>query len=184
MPVATGLLVLTLSLAVAFLTVNSPNQKNLASSQRLQTEADVSGATLALSPATGDYTFSPNTTYPLGIVLDSADKNVDGVDVVINFDPNKVRIVTTAVTTTTLFEEFPQNKVDNLRGQIKFSALTFTPKPTTGIVGTFSLKPLVKGEINLTFAFTPGATTDSNVAEHATAKDVLVKVANARYNFR
>lgn len=177
LPLASGLLVLVLSLAVAVLTVTNKKVS-------VSTKAAQETASLALNPASGDYLFDATTAYPVGIVLDSGGKNTDGFDAVINFDPTKAQVVDTKISPTTLFEEFPINTVNNKKGQVKFSALTFNAKPATGIVGTFKFKPLVKGEINFSFYFTPGATTDSNIAEHGTAKDILGSVTNGRFVFK
>lgn len=184
LPLASGFLVLVLSLAVAVITVSSKNSANLATNQGLTTKAAEQNASLSLSPAEGDFTLNSTSTYPVGIVVDSAGKAIDGTDVIINFDPTKVQVVSSAVSPTTIFQEFPINTIDNTRGQIRFSALTFNARPATGIIGTFQFKPVVKGEVNFSFAFTPGATTDSNIAEHGTAKDVLGKVTNGRFNFK
>lgn len=184
-PVASGFLVLVLSMFVAVLTVSNRNATdNLAATQNLSTKAADQPASLALSPSSGDYTFTTSGSYPLGIVLDSAGKDVDGVDVIVNFDPTKVQVLSQKVATTSLFEEFPQNVVDNNLGQIRFSALTFNSRPVTGIIGTFTFRPLAKGTIDFTFGFTAGSTKDSNIAEHGTAKDLLGQVVNGSYSFR
>lgn len=177
LPLASGLLVLVLSLAVAVLTVTNRQVS-------VSTKAAQETASLALNPASGDYFFDTTTTYPVGIILDSGGKTTDGFDAVINFDPTKAQVVDTKVSPATLFEEYPVNTIDNKKGQIKFSALTFNAKPTTGIVGSFRFKPLAKGEINFTIYFLPGATTDSNIAEHGTAKDILGSVTNGRFVFK
>lgn len=185
LPLASGFLVLVLAMVVAVLTVTSRNNaSNLASSQDIRTSAAESAAVLSLSPATGDFSLSSGATIPVGIVVDSAGKSIDGVDVIMSFDPTRVTVVSPQVTPTGLFEESPLNQIDNTAGTIRFSALTFNAKPAAGIVGTFAFKPKVAGEITFTFAFTPGATTDSNVADHQSAKDILGKVENGRYNFK
>lgn len=184
-PVASGFLVLVLSMFVAVLTVSRrSSQDNLATTQNLSTKAAEQVASLSFSPASASYTFSPTATIPVGIVLDSAGKSVDGIDAVIKFDPRRAQVVGTKVTATALFEEFPQNSVDNVRGEIRFSALTFNPRPVTGIVGTFSFKALSAGPVNFNFDFSAGSTKDSNVAEHGSAKDVLGKVEDGRFEFR
>ncbi len=182
LPLASGFLVLVLSLAIAVITVTSKG--GFTTPQNLSTKAAEATASLSLSPATGGYAYTPGQSYPLGIVVDSAGKNVDGVDVIVTFDPKKVRVEGPKLTTTNMFEEFPVNRIDNANGKIQLSALTFTPKPMTGILGTFSITPLVKGDISLAFSFTPGSTTDSNIAENKTAKDILGKVENGKYTFR
>ncbi len=175
LPVASGFLVLILSLAVGVLTVSNR--------QVFNTKAAQDQAVLSLSPTSGTYAFTPGTTYPVGIVVNSGGKNVDGIDVIVNYDPAKVRVMDANLSTANLFEENPVNTIDNVRGQIKYSGLTFKTKPVAGIVGTFRYQPLTKGEVNFTFYFSPGSTTDSNVAENATAQDILTKVENARYTF-
>lgn len=182
LPLASGLLVLVLSLGVAILTVTSRN--NAPSSQNVTTKATEANASLSLTPNDATYTYTPGQTYNLGIILDSAGISVDGADVVINFDPTLAQVVDSKVSTTTLLEQYPLNSVDNIKGLIRFSGLTFNSKPLTGIMGTFKFRPLGKGEVNFTFDFTPGATTDSNIAEHATAQDVLKTVTNGHYVFQ
>jgi hypothetical protein len=176
------MLVLVLSLGLALVTVAGRNGSGeLGNSQNLQSRAALVQPTISLSPLdSGSAGFKIGETYPVGIVVDSAGKTIDGVDVVISYDPpNSVQIVGGKVNPTSVFPENPLNLVSN--GKIKFSALTFDPKPVTGVVGTFSVKPLVKGEVNFSIEFVPGATTDSNMAEHGTADDVLSEVVNATY---
>lgn len=182
-PVASGFLVLVLSMFVAFLTVSKRNSpSNLATNQNLRTSATEQVVSLSLLPTSGSFSLSQSPA--VGVVLDSVGKSVDGVDVIISFDPKKVQVVGSKVAPTALFEEFPQNIVDNVRGQIRFSALTFSPRPVTGIIGTFSFKPKGPGQVNFNFDFTFGSTRDSNVAQHGSAKDVLGKVENGRFDFR
>lgn len=183
LPLASGFLVLVLSLAIGVLTVTSKNNLT-ATPQNLTTKAAEATATLSLSPASGDFAFTPGTSYPVGIIIDSAGKAVDGVDVIVNFDPKLVRVEGGKVSTTNLFEQYMVNSVDNVKGQIKLGALTFTAKPVTGIVGTFKFTPLVAGNLTFVYLFTPGATTDTNVAEHGTARDILGSVGNASFNFK
>lgn len=183
-PIASGMLVLVLSLGVAFLTVTSRNSGGeVANSQNIRTEATQSQPALSLSPASGSFEFDTSATYPVGIIVDSAGKDIDGVDVVISYDPVKVQIVGGKVNPTSVFTDFPLNQVDTQTGKIRFSALTFNAQPVTGVIGTFSFKPLIKGEVNFQIDYTPGATTDSNIAEHGSATDVLAKVSGATYIF-
>lgn len=184
-PVASGFLVLVLSMFVAVMTVSNRNATdNLAATQNLSTKAAEQMASLALSPSSGDYNYTLNATYPVGIVLDSAGKSVDGVDVIIRFDPKKAQVVSSRVATTNLFEEFPQNLIDNNLGRVRFSALTFNSRPVTGIIGTFTFKPLAKGIVDFTFDYTVGSTKDSNIAERGSARDILGQVTNGSYTFR
>lgn len=182
-PITTGMTVLVLSLAISVLVVTGKGGGGSANQDIRSQAAEVSGS-MGISPASGDYTFSAGQSYPVGVIIDSGGKSVDGVDVIINFDPKKVQIVGDAVSPTSMFERFPLNRVDNVSGKILFSALTFSPKPEAGIVATFRFRPLAPGPVNFNFDFTLGSTTDSNIAEHGTAKDVLGKVENGKYVFK
>ncbi len=176
--------VLVLSLALAVLVVTGKGSGVLVTNQNIRSQAAEVTGVMGLSPASGDYVFSADQTYPVGLIVDSAGKSVDGIDVIVNFDPKKVQVVGNVLSPTAMFERFPLNKVDNVRGQIQFSALTFSPKPATGIAATFRFKPLLRGTVNFSFDFILGKTTDSNIAEHGTAKDILGKVENGIYNFK
>lgn len=183
LPIASGMLVLVLSLGLALTTVVNRGSGGPAGNQNITSQASSSNPTISLTPGTGNFTYSAGLNYPVGIVLDSAGKSVDGVDVVISFDPAKVQIVGGKVNASSLFSEIPLNTVDLAKGKIRFSALTFDAKAATGIVGTFSFRPLSKGEVNFSIDFVPGASTDSNIAEHGSAVDVLGGVENATYTF-
>ena len=183
LPLASGFLVLVLSLAVGVLTVTKGGSIP-SSSQNVMTKAAEVTATLTLSPSSGEYEVSPGSSFPVGVIVDSAGKSVDGIDTIINWDPKMARVEDGRVVASNLFEQYMVNSVDNVKGQIKLGALTFTAKPVNGVVGTFRVTPLTEGSANFSFQFTPGATTDSNVAEHGTAKDILGRVENARFSFK
>ncbi|MBI4099712.1 hypothetical protein HY440_01770 [Candidatus Microgenomates bacterium] len=179
LPIVSGMTVLVISLAVAVVVVT-----NKSTNQDIRSRAVQTMGSFSLAPSSGDYTYSSNQSIPVGIIVDSKGASADGVDVIIKFDPATVTVLANTVTTTTLFEKFPLNKVDNVVGEIRFSALTFNPKPVTGIVATFSFRPKKAGTVNFDFGYTAGSTTDSNIAEHGTAKDILGAVTNASFNFR
>ncbi len=185
LPIASGLLVLVLSVGVGALTLSrQQSTTDYEPAQNLTAAASEDQASMALSPDTGEFTFTAGQSYPVGILVDSAGKEIDGVDVIISFDPTKVEVVGQQVTAGSVLPEVPLNKIDNTTGKIRFSALTFEAKAVNGILGTFRISPKKAGEVNLTFDYTAGATTDSNMAEHGTAQDILGKVTNARYTFK
>lgn len=186
LPIATGVLVLVLSLGVAVFTVTKRNSVGeLAIDQDLRTQASrVSLPNLSLSPENESYVFSAGQSYPVGIILDSGDSEIDGVDVVITFDPKRARVATSEVANAGLLDQVPLNRVDNVNGKIRFSALTFKPKKVNGILGSFRFEPLGVGQVDFKFDFKLGATVDSNVAQHGSASDALGKVVDGTYTFK
>lgn len=181
LPIASGFLVLVLSLAVAVLTVNG-RKGELATGQNLATRAAAEPGSLALSPAGGD--FSVGAEVPVGIVIDSGGRSADGADVIINFDPKAIQVVGTAVTTAPVFQQYPVNSVDNTKGEVRLSGLTFDPKPLAGIMGSFRIKAVKSGPAALSVRFEEGSTTESTIAEHGSAMNILGTVINASYNFK
>ncbi len=77
------------------------------------------------------------------------------------------------------------NSVDTDEGKISLSGIVTPGGPGftgTGTVATVSFKVLAEAEAApVSFDFTPGATTDCNIAEHATGNDILNEVINGAY---
>lgn len=141
-------------------------------------------ASLSLYPSNQELTFSKGKTYQVEIKIDSQGKEIDGTDVIINFDPKKAEVTRKEVKTANIFENYILNNVDNKKGQINLSALTFNAKAVSGTLGSFEFRPNSIGVVNFTFDFTSGRTTDSNIAEHSTKSDILGKVDNATFIFK
>jgi len=122
-------------------------------------------------------------TLPLIINLDSKGLMVDGVDVLITYDPSYLepQFLTDKNpldTTESVFAVFPLVKVDEAIGQIKFSALSSPAQSFTGKgqVAKLQFKTIRQGETFLKIKFKPGLTNDSNVALAGKGRDVLGKV--------
>ncbi len=122
-------------------------------------------------------------TLPLIINLDSKGLMVDGVDVLIIYnpsylDPQFLTDKNPLDTTESVFAVFPLVKIDEAIGQIKFSALSSPGQSFVGNgqVAKLQFKALRQGKTSLEIKFKPGLTNDSNVALAGKGKDVLGKV--------
>ena len=141
-----------------------------------------SSATLALSPASG--TFVVNTPFDVGVYLNTNGAKVDGVDIKLNYEPAKLeaQLITPE---TSIFPDFPTKTINATTGKITISATAAVGSPysntTATKIVTIKFKPLTTGSTTLTFDFTAGATTDSNVVENTTNLDILTAVTNANY---
>ena len=141
-------------------------------------------ATLVLSPATG--TFNRGCNFTLVINLDTAGAQTDGTDSILNFDPT--RLTASNITEGTIYSDYPGTNIDST-GKITISGLASVAQPFTGsgVLATISfLVPAnaPTGAAQVTFDFdpaNPGKTTDSNVVERNTVKDVLSSVTNGSY---
>ena len=141
-----------------------------------------SSATLALSPASG--TFTVNTPFDVGVYLNTNGAKVDGVDIKLNYEPAKME-AQTITPDTSIFPDFPTKTINATEGKITISATAAVGSPYSNTsptkIVTIRFKPLTTGSTSITFDFTAGATTDSNVVENQTNLDILTAVTNANY---
>lgn len=119
----------------------------------------------------------------------SSDKLSDGSDFIISFDPKLLTIETVGaekapVVVGTLYNDYPLNKLDLSLGKITVSGVT-TQKDgvkADGLFGSLVFKAKAAGVTQVSLDFSPGKTSDSNVTESGSGKDVLEKVENLEVN--
>lgn len=141
-------------------------------------------ATLSLSPSSG--TFNRGCSFTLTINVDTAGAQTDGTDAIVRFDPT--RVSATNVNPGSIYNDYPGTNIDST-GKITISGLASvsTPFQGSGTLATldFSVPSVAPaGATALTFDFDssdPTKTTDSNVVERNTVKDVLTSVTNGNY---
>lgn len=143
-------------------------------------------ATLSLSPGTGSKTVG--STFPVDIVLDTQSQPIDGVDVVLSYNPVLLEVQDAnssasgvQISPGGIMNTVTYNLANAATGEIFFSKVP-TPGTTyngTGTLATMTFRALAAGTSAVTFRFAPGNTTDSNVALNGT--DILTAVANGQY---
>lgn len=114
------------------------------------------------------------------VELDTQDKSVDGVDVILNYNP--VLLENNRLEPGQIFSNIMTNQVDQETGIIKFSALS-KPEQTfkgTGILATLEFKALKAGTTFIDFDFQEDSTEETNVAGQG--KDILKTVENLEIN--
>jgi len=149
--------------------------------------------TLSLSP--GSLMVNVGQTFNVNILLDTAGQAVDGVDIFyLHYNPQILEVqdadAATAgvqIKTGSIFPSYLGNTVDPTTGKISISGIV-TPGSTTGYSGsgifaTVNFKALAAAtSTSVYFDFTPGLTTDTNIAEHANpGHDILAAVNNGSY---
>jgi len=117
---------------------------------------------------------------PVSIYLDSQGKKVDGVGVVILYDPNFLEVEPTlgvSATNSALSRIiFPVNATP--KGEIRFSLISPINRyfQGRGEIAVLNFKILQEGITDLNFKFRPGATDDCNVSLYKKGIDILEKV--------
>jgi hypothetical protein len=144
-------------------------------------------ATLTLSPTSNSV--SINSTFAVNIVLNTGGQNAYGADInKIHFNPSFLQVVDSDSVTAgvqiaagALMPMTIINSVDNTGGSVQFSQLA-TPGSTysgSGTLATITFRAASAGTSNVTFDFTSGSGTDSNVA--GLGGDLLLSVGSGSY---
>jgi hypothetical protein len=136
------------------------------------------------------FTFSPGSgstvcgDFSLELKLSQlAGKQVSGLDAYINYDTAKLQAVSIDHTGG-IFTSYPLETINSSTGKIVIgaSASAFSPVTTEGKVVKLNFKALqTSGTTNITFDYTAGSTTDSNITEAGTATDIITDPGTFTY---
>jgi len=140
----------------------------------------VQAAALQLSPPGGTLEVGETLAVKINLSLASGE-SVSGVDAELTFDNDKLEV--TGIEEGSLFSTYPVTTYSNGEGTIAVSGIAQTGSPISdsGTLATITLKGKAGGTATVTFDFTSGSTTDSNVAESGTDTDLLESVVNGSY---
>lgn len=144
-------------------------------------------AKMALSPGSGE--FKTGCVNSVGIIVNTEGENTMAADAFLRFNPDEIEILDmnssvsgVQIKINGIYESYPGNIVTN--GRIKMTAFNragfFNGRGTLGTI-VFKNKPGVE-RATIYFEFSPGASTDSNVA-NPDALDVLNAAYGGTYTF-
>jgi hypothetical protein len=167
---------------------NNTNTNNPPPPAGDNTSSSGTGPTLALTPTSKSATV--NEEFTIDLMLDTMGTAIDGIDVFsIRFNPAILQVVDSNTTTAgvqigaeALIPRTVSNKVDNAKGTIQLSQITDGGNSYTGKgkIATIRFKAKAKGSSDLTFDFTKGSTTDTNVSGGGGGVDRLNAVINSK----
>ena len=145
-------------------------------------------ASLSLKPRT--IRVRSGQTFNLTVMLNTNSTDTSGVGSIIHFNPQYLSVKN--IVSGKLFGLYPAKEANNYLGEVKISGVSFDPangKPSKAFSGQgkfatieFLVKPVSKKELlEVSFEFlNQGNTTDSNIMDAKTAKDILSKVENCQ----
>jgi len=133
-------------------------------------------ASLSFSPSSKN--LSINGALSLNVILNTAGSATDGVDAIITFDNSKLQYV--SATLGSLFEN-PQAITAPTSNKITLRATSLEGGSYngTGTFATLQFKAISTGTALVSFDFTSGVATDSNVASKGA--DLLTSTSNGTY---
>jgi hypothetical protein len=137
------------------------------------TEANIS----LVSP---DIFYKVGNTFPVSIRVGTGGHTINGVDVVLKYDPKVIQANDKTFAPKNVFALFPAVEVDNNAGIVRISGIADVNQPGFNSVGTlgkidFTAKAL--GKTSIQIESQPGVTTESNVIESGTSADILGKTS-------
>lgn len=135
----------------------------------------VSGAKMVLVSPKKSYTVGE--IVPVALRVATGGRLVDGVDALIKFDPKVLEATSGAIKKGIIFTEYPLLSVDPKAGLVKISAISSAKSFSgIGVLANISFKAKSSGTAKLMIDFEKDQTTDSNVVEAQSTKDVLDEV--------
>lgn len=121
---------------------------------------------------------------PVSVVVGTGGNTVDGADLIVRFDPKVIEASQEGLIKGKIFDEYPLVSLDSNKGLISISGISSSKKGFTG-TGQFAsivLRAKSAGKTAISIDFNKGSTTDSNLVEAATSKDILEVVDNLEFN--
>lgn len=134
--------------------------------------------------------FSPKKNYRLNetvlvsVVVGTGGHTIDGVDLVVRYNPKVLEATQGGLIKGKILSEYPLVSLDAGKGLISISGISSLNKGFigTGQFATLNFKAKAVGAAPLTIDFTKDSTTDSNLVETGTSKDILEIVDNLELN--
>lgn len=123
--------------------------------------------------------FNVGEEIPVEIKISTGGHTVVGVDIVLQYDPKKFS--SAEVEKGNIFDDYPGVDIDTKNGVILISGAINSDAGGfngTSEFATVNLKAKEKGQTTLSLDYKSGITTDSNIIESASSKDVLGEVYN------
>ena len=169
--------------AVSYVLSTKGSSKTNGSKQFTLFKKEIASLSFKLNTGTTD-TITVNSPFTVDIVLDSRDRQVNGVDVIVLYDPQILSVVDSnqavpgiQVENGTLFRTLLVNNVDENTGRITLT-LSRLNKQTPAITGTGTLAsitflPQQIGTTTFSFLFDETKTNTSNVIEAETSSNIL-----------
>jgi hypothetical protein len=133
----------------------------------------IRNASLTLTSVSPKDTYKTGDQVTLDLTMDSGESHIIGVDAIIKYPEDLIKVDTIVPTTT--FDLYPLQTAKN--GEIKVSGLKNPETYVSGSqkIATITLEFLKQGQAALTFVYSPMSTVDSNVVEFGSAIDLLGK---------
>lgn len=139
----------------------------------------ITGGKIAL--LAGQKVFDAGSMVPVTVRIFTGGNPIDGVDLLLRYDPTILEATATGIVNGDIFPEYPMGEIGPANGTIKVSGISGVSQREfngLGIFATINFKAKRAGKTAVSVDFKPGSTTDSNMIETGSARDILEEVVN------
>ncbi len=146
-----------------------------------QQRASVSSAAISLTTNVTSVKVGDKFTVSINM---SSNRKTDGTDLVILYDAKVLSVDTISgknpLILGSIYKDYPLNALDAQNSRVTVSGITDQKDGVSanGLFGSLVFTAKSAGQTKISLDFTLGKTTDSNVIESATGKDILGSVGN------
>ena len=123
-------------------------------------------------------------TVPVVVKISTGGHLSAGVDLVLKYDPTKLEVSASSFVPGSIFDDYPKSKIEP-NGVLRISGLISANKSGfngEGEFGTINFSAKASGALDILLDFTPNLTSDSNMVEMGTNKDILQQVTGVKIN--
>ncbi len=119
-------------------------------------------------------------TVPVVVTADTGGHTIDGVDLIVRFDPKILEIPTGGLTKGKIMDEYPLISFDAKNGLVSISGISSLKNGFAGKgqFATINFKAKAPGTTSLIIDFLKNSTSNSNLVELGTSKNILDAVDN------
>ena len=149
-------------------------------------KTDIQKAVGKISLNTPKTNFSIKEAVPVSVMVDTGGYTISGVDLIVHFDPKILEATSGALVKGKIFDEYPLVSLDAKNGLISISGISGVQSgfKGSGQFATINLRTKSLGKTSLIIDFQKGSTTDSNLVEATTSKDILEQAGSINLEVR
>jgi hypothetical protein len=143
--------------------------------------AALSNAKIYLLTDKGEYKTGDNLV--LRINLDTGGHTINGVDVILKYDPKLLSASSNRIIKGDIFQEFSLADVDSTNGIVRISGISSIQNKGyngMGDIAAISFRAISQGDASFSVEFKKGDTTNTNVVEAFTGKNILGEVKEVK----
>lgn len=119
-------------------------------------------------------------TIPVSVMIDTGGHTISGVDLIVRFDPKVLEVVPGGLIKGKILDEYPLLTSDADLGLVSVAGTSSLDRgfSGTGQFASLNFRAKAPGRTSLTVDFKVSATTDSNLVDSTTSKDILGSVSS------